>query len=251
MRRLDLESWARREHFELFSGFDWPHFGFCANVDVTPFHAFVEQNALSFNVATIFVIAKAANAIPEFRYRIRSGQVIEHDVVHPSSTIMGDDGVFGFCTLEYVDDFSVFVERATVKIADARARPRLLEEDGGRDDLLFMTAIPWVSFTSFMHPLHLHPVDSIPRFAWGKYFHDGDGLTMPLGVQAHHAVMDGLHAARLYAEVQESFRQPASALAGTAAGQSARSSGNGAFVPPVPDASHAASRRIEPTRTTV
>ena len=111
---------------------------------------------------------------------------------------------------------SNFAERAREKIARVQARPRLLEEDRDRDDLLFLTAIPWVSFTSFMHPLHLHPVDSIPRFAWGKFFGDGDGLMMPLGVQGHHALMDGLHAALFYAEVQGYFLQPSSVLASPA-----------------------------------
>lgn len=81
---------------------------------------------------------------------------------------MGEDDVFGFCTLEFVDDFSVFAESAWERIELARARLRLVGEDQDRDDLLFMTAIPWVSLTNFMHLLHLHPVDSIPRFAWGS-----------------------------------------------------------------------------------
>ena len=33
-----------------------------------------------------------------------------------------------------------------------------------------------------VHPMHFHPVDSIPRFAWGKYFQEGDTLRMPLSV---------------------------------------------------------------------
>jgi chloramphenicol O-acetyltransferase type A len=86
-----------------------------------------------------------------------------------------------------------------------------MEEDQKRDDLLFMTAIPWVSFTSFMHPLSF-PVDSVPRFAWGKFFEDGESLKMPLSVQAHHAVMDGLHMGRYFEVVQEYFQQPESVL---------------------------------------
>ena len=85
------------------------------------------------------------------------------------------------------------------------------EKIKGRDDLLFMTAIPWVSFTSFMHPLKF-PVDSVPRFAWGKFFEDGESLKMPLSVQAHHAVMDGLHMGRYFELVQEYFQQPESVL---------------------------------------
>ena len=81
------------------------------------------------------------------------------------------------------------------------------------DDLLYMTSIPWVSFTSVMHPLDLHPVDSVPRFAWGKYFKESDLLKMPLSVQAHHALMDGIHAGRFYTIVQDYLYQPDSILA--------------------------------------
>ncbi len=212
MRQLNLETWPRREHFKVFNSFDYPHFSLCANVDLTTFYPFIKQRGISFNVATVYIITRAANAIPEFRYRIRAGEVIEHEVVHPSSTIMAENDVFSFCSLEYMEDFSKFALKSVKKIALVKKRPRLLEEDQARDDLLFLTAIPWVSFTSFMHPLHLNPVDSVPRFAWGKYFREGDLLKMPLSVQGHHAVMDGLHAGRFYEEVQIYFQQPETVL---------------------------------------
>jgi chloramphenicol O-acetyltransferase type A len=71
-----------------------------------------------------------------------------------------------------------------------------------------MTAIPWVSFTSFSHPMTLHPADSIPRFAWGKFFEDTGLLKMPLSVQGHHALMDGIHMGKFYAEVQDYLHHP-------------------------------------------
>jgi len=208
MREINLDTWPRREHFEVFNTFDHPHFSLCANIELTAFYPFVKQHGISINLAIVYIITRAANAIPEFRYRIREEKVIEHQVVHPSSTILGKDDVFSFCTMEYSDDFSKFVSKATEKIERVKKRPRLREEDQGRDDLLFMTSIPWVSFTSFMHPLHWHPVDSVPRFAWGKFFKEGDHLKMPLSVQGHHAVMDGLHAGKFYEEVQDYFQNP-------------------------------------------
>jgi chloramphenicol O-acetyltransferase type A len=208
MRQIDMENWPRREQFEVFNSFDYPHFSLSVNVDLTTFYQFVKQSGISFNVATVYTVARAANAIPEFRQRIRMEKVIEHEIVHPSSTIMGKDDIFSFCSMEYFQDFPEFASRAAEKIARVKERPRLLEEDKERDDLLFMTSIPWVSFTSFMHPLHLHPVDSVPRFAWGKFFDEGDLVNMPLSVQGHHAIMDGLHAARFYSEVQGYFQHP-------------------------------------------
>ncbi len=73
-----------------------------------------------------------------------------------------------------------------------------LKDPPGRDDLLYMTAIPWVSFTSFVHPMRLHPADYVPRFAWGKYFEEGKRLKMPLSVQGHHALLDGIHMGKFY-----------------------------------------------------
>jgi len=208
MRQINMDHFPRREHFKTFGAFDYPHFNLCANVDLTQFYSYIKEHGISFNIATVYIITKAANAIPEFRYRIQAGELIEYDVVHPSSTILGKDDVFSFCTMNYIEDFSKFVERAAEKITRVKKRPRLFEENQERDDLLYLTAIPWISFTSFVHPLHWHPVDSVPRFAWGKLFDEGDCLKMPLSVQGHHAIMDGLHVGRFFEEVQGYFQQP-------------------------------------------
>jgi chloramphenicol O-acetyltransferase type A len=65
-----------------------------------------------------------------------------------------------------------------------------------------------------MHPMQLHPGDSVPRFAWGKFFKQGEYLKMPLGVQAHHALMDGIHMGRFYEGVQNVLNQPGDVLGG-------------------------------------
>jgi chloramphenicol O-acetyltransferase type A len=213
MRYIDMQTWSRRQHFQLFSAFDHPHFGMCANVDLTAFHPAVKQRGHSISVAIVYLIARAANEIPEFRYRIRAGAVVEHEIVHPSTTILTGENVFSFCTFDYTADFPTFAARATEQIALVQEQPTV-EDDVGRDDLLYMTAIPWVSFTSFMHPLHLQPVDSVPRFAWGKFFAEGESLKMPLGVQAHHALMDGLHVGRFYEKVGDYLRDPGLLLGG-------------------------------------
>jgi chloramphenicol O-acetyltransferase type A len=195
MRYIDMEAWPRREHFKAFGALDHPHFGLCANVDLTAFYPFVKQRGFSPNVAIVYVLARAANAIPEFRYRIRAGKVVEHEIVHPSTTILVGEDLFTFCTLDYLEDFSEFAARAAEQIAYVQEHPTL-EDEPGRDDFLFMTAIPWVSFTTILHPLHLDPADSVPRIAWGKFFEDDESLKMPLGVQGHHALMDGIHIGR-------------------------------------------------------
>ncbi len=207
MRSIDMQTWSRRNHFRLFSSFDHPHFNMSVNVDVTAFYPFVKRNGYSFTVSMVYVIARASNEIPEFRHRIRGDQVVEHEIVNPSFTILTDKDLFGFCASEYVEDFSEFSRRAAKNIADVKAHSDL-EIDAENDDVLFMTSIPWVTFTSFAHPMQLHPADSIPRFAWGKYFKESDTWKMPLSVQGHHAIMDGIHMGRFYEKVQDYLHHP-------------------------------------------
>jgi len=207
MRKIDMQSWSRREHFELFSNFNHPHFNMCANIDLTRFQPYVKEHGISFTAAIVYVISRAANAIPEFRYRIRGGDVIEHKTVSPSVTILIENDLFSFCTIDYSEDFSQFAGRAAKVMAEVKEHPTLKDEPG-RDDLLFMTAIPWVSFTSFAHPMRLHPTDTVPRFAWGKFFDDGGLLKMPLSVQGHHALMDGIHMGKYYAILEEFLLDP-------------------------------------------
>lgn len=207
MRHINMDTWQRREHFKVYSTWDYPHFNMCANIDLTTFNHFIKQHDISFNVAIIYIVSRAANDIPEFRYRIRGGKVIEHEIVHPSTTILTDQDLFTYCHLDYIENFSLFATNAIEQIAQVKRKPTL-EDPPGRDDLLFMTTIPWVSFTSFMHPIDFSPVDSVPRFAWGKFFIDGELFKMPLSVQAHHALMDGIHMGRYFNKIQDYLHDP-------------------------------------------
>jgi chloramphenicol O-acetyltransferase type A len=207
MRYIDMQTWSRRNHFRVFSTFNHPHFNMCVNVDMTAFYPFVKRHGYSLTVSMVYVISRASNAIPEFRQRIRGDQVVEHEIVSPSFSILTDVDLFSFCAVEYAEDFREFTQRAAKIIADVKAHPDL-KADPEKDEMLYMTSIPWVSFTSFTHPMQFHPADSIPRFAWGKSFQEGDTLKMPLSVQGHHAVMDGIHMGRFYETIQEYLHQP-------------------------------------------
>ncbi|TLN02146.1 chloramphenicol acetyltransferase, partial [bacterium] len=100
-----------------------------------------------------------------------------------------------------------FAALATERIAQVQAEP-VLSDEPGQDDLLFMTSVPWVTFTSILHPIHMHPADSVPRIAWGRFVTREGRTWMPVAVQAHHALLDGLHVGRYYQRIQELFDHP-------------------------------------------
>ena len=112
MRTINNETWSRREHFELFSGYGYPHWGLCANVDMTAFYPFIKQNGYSLTIAIVYVVTRVSNAIPEFRYRIRDDKVIEHEVVNPGFTFLAEEDAFSFCFVNYTEKFLEFSARA-------------------------------------------------------------------------------------------------------------------------------------------
>ena len=206
MKNIPLEEWPRKEHYQFFRDFDYPYFSLCADMDVSIFTPMIKAHKISFTAAMMYLIARVANGIPEFRQRIREEGPIEHPVVHPSATILSRDDLFTFCTVKYESEFREFIRKAEREIALVKEQPGL-EEKIQDDSMLFMSSIPWVSFTSFHHPLKLHPADSVPRFAWGKYRQERDRVVMPLSVQGHHALMDGLHVGLFYRDFQELLDQ--------------------------------------------
>lgn len=207
MRILDIENWARRDHYKYFKEFDYPHFNICANVDITKLRKFVKEKDISFFIAFLYAAVKAANSVKEFRYRIRGDQVVEHEKVSPSFTLMTSKDVFSFCEVDFNDSFKAFLEDASRKMNEKKDKISL-EDEPGRDDLLFITCIPWVSFTSIAHPIHMHPGDCIPRISWGKYFADHEKILLPLSVQAHHALVDGSHVGEYFMNIQKILDNP-------------------------------------------
>ncbi len=62
---------------------------------------------------------------PEFRWRIRGDRVIEHEVVHPSASIMTTGDLFSFCTIRYNQKFPEFHTNAQATIAYIKQHPIL------------------------------------------------------------------------------------------------------------------------------
>ena len=217
MRVIEQENWPRREHFHLYSGFEFPHISICVQLDITELWANRDRAGASPTVALVYAITKAANRVPELRQRIRGEQVVEHEVIHPLITVLGDDDLFGVVTLAYDACFATFASKAAESLAKAKEGasldefPHDQEGEFARDDLLSITILPWLAFTSFS--LTRKPqVDCIPLVAFGKVQTAGDCYQLPFFVNFHHALADGLHIARLVQFIEEEARELAGSL---------------------------------------
>ena len=209
MRYVDIESWNRRAQFEFFKQYDLPFFNICSELDVTALHETVKARRQSFFAVSLYCSLRAANEIEEFRYRIRDNRVIVHDVVHAGSTVLNDDETFSFCYFDYSKDFGVFEANMNNVLTEHRTTDGGLNPQDDRDDMIHYSVVPWIRFTSVSHPRRLRPMDSVPKIVFGQYHESAKRLCIPISVEVHHAMMDGLHVAR-YLELVQHYANNAS-----------------------------------------
>jgi len=155
-----------------------------------------------------YLALKAANEIEPFRYRLRQGQVLVHDVINGGTTFMLPNETFTLLYFDYAESFSKFMEGATravdeIRTGDWAFRPK--HEDDAR---IHCTTLPWIAFTSFSHARRWGRQDSVPKISFGKFIKEKDRTLLPFSVEVHHSLMDGLHVGRYIARIEEMLAKP-------------------------------------------
>lgn len=212
MKTIELSSWPRKTHFNFFRSFQHPHIAVCTHVDAATYCRSVRDEGISLFLALTFAATRAANAVPEFRTRMRftadgTATVVEHELVHPTVTVPITGNRFNFCMLEYASKFSHFSALAQPRLQTAQAQDGLFDDSAGRDDVVYMTSAPWVSFTSATLPLY-GPEDCVPRVVWGKLGRPGAAHALPILLMVHHALADAWHLSQFLERFQEILSAP-------------------------------------------
>lgn len=205
---LDLDTWPRRQVFEFYRNFDKPYFNVCVRLDVTKLVSELKKHpGISVALTYHYFALKAANEIEQFRYRLRDGRVLVHEVINGGTTLMLPNETFTLVYFDYAKTFAEFIGPAQRAVEETRNaggfHPR--HEDDAR---IHCTTLPWISFTSFSHARNWRREDSVPKISFGKFTKENDRTVMPFSVEVHHALVDGLHVGRYIARIEEMLAQP-------------------------------------------
>ena len=204
MTELDIENWARKEHFHFFRQFEEPFFGITVRLDCTEAYQTAKKTNTSFFLYYLHQILRAVNEVACFRYRIRQDRVVIHDRIHASATINREDGTFDFSLLPFSPDFKRFSKDAQSEIDRIRGTSGLNLGVAG-DDVIHFSAVPWLDFTSLSHARRFSYPDSCPKLSVGKLTERDGRLGMPLSIHAHHALMDGRDVATFIKYLKDSL----------------------------------------------
>jgi chloramphenicol O-acetyltransferase type A len=205
---LDLANWSRRQLFEFFIGYTNPYFNVCTSVDVTKLLALVRgRPGVKFSLAIHYFALRIANEIEPFRYRLKDEKVFVYDVINGGTTVLLPNESFTYAYFDYQRDFEKFIAAMGKAVDNVRTGSGELKPTM-RDDVIYHTTLPWISFTSFAHARTSGRGDSIPRIVFGKFTQENDRMMMPISVEVHHALMDGLHVGRYLGRMEEALSEP-------------------------------------------
>lgn len=200
-RKIDLERFPRRAHFDYFRSLAYPYVGVTVDVDISCLMEARRESGAPFFLTLLYHVSRAANTIPELRQRIWGDDILEYAWCPTSHTVAKPDGTYAYCNLWANTSFDAFLTDA-IQRQEACKRNGSIEESAEASlSCLFVTSLPWLQYTALVQPAP-NPADSNPRISWGKRFARGKRTMIPMSLLCHHALVDGLHLSRFYDALQ-------------------------------------------------
>lgn len=198
-KKLDMEQYPRKAHFDYFRSLAYPYVGVTVDVDVTELARACKEE--SFYLMFMHAAALAADGIPEFRQRIQGDGIIQFKECPTSHTEMKGDGTYCYCTLHHHMPLAEYLEQAKEKREWCREHGNL-EEDEDVLGIHFISTLPWLHYTSLIQPV-AGGDESNPRITWGAYqVNDKGRYIMPVSILAHHGLVDGMHLGLFYQKLE-------------------------------------------------
>lgn len=192
MRKLELDTWERREIFTYMSTLSDPFYTVGFNVDVTNVYQYTHRNKLSFYYALVYLATQAINEVPAFLSDIRDGEVVVLDRRSPSfCDLRQGSEAFYIVDMLLGDDLDGFCREAREK---SFAQTTLFPKDRPADEAwIYFSCLPWLDLTCVTNERDFDPDDTVPRLSWGKYVSYDGRKKLNLSLEVNHRFIDGFH----------------------------------------------------------
>lgn len=223
---LDINTYPRKAHLEYFMTMMQPQFDITSEVDITELKDYCRKKGCSFFLTFLHVVALSADSVPELRRRIHriegagkgtkdselsmpeygiDYEVREYSEGPTSHTESTGNELYCYCALHHHMPWDEYINVATGKQKTARDSGTL-EEDKEIEAFYFVSCVPWLHYSEVVHPM-IDKYDSNPKISWGKYKEDFRGrFMMPLTLAAHHGLVDGIHVAKFYDNIEKNMK---------------------------------------------
>jgi|SRR5690554_479106 len=205
MKIIEINNWRGRKHYLWFKKYPVHYYGITKTIDISGFIKYIKANSLSFFIPFMYLIHLALNDVEEFRLRVVDEKVILYDIIHPSYTIMTEEGIFDNCEHDFSNNFKTYYAEGLGAIEHAKkaVRQNKSYNDLSIMDQYYFTSVPWIDFSSVTHPMPDDDTAFVPRITWGKYYKKNEKFIISLNLHVSHALVDGYPLAQAFIKIQE------------------------------------------------
>ena len=201
MREIDLTTWDRAIHYQVFRNRVQPHYCVSFDLDITKFREKVREKGFSFTFSFMYAVTKCANQIENFRYRFVNGKPVIFDTINTSVTYLNKETeLFKVVNIPMQSSLDEYV---TLAKRTEENQSEYFTTSGMGNDIYQFSPLPWVSFTHISNTDTGDKDSATPIFHWGKYYERDGKILLPFSVQVHHSFVDGLHIGKLAQILQE------------------------------------------------
>lgn len=205
MRYSVVTDYYRQTQFDYYRQYRNPFYSMTIELDATELKSFIDQHGYRTYLNLCYFFTRAAQPLEDFRYRVRDGELVLYDRLHPGLTVPAANGTYSWADFEFHEDAHVFNRSANQRWPSPDEPPNMTPLE--HDNQIYFTAIPGGVFTGFTHPSN-DPADGALRVAFGALVERDERIVVPVGIQANHVFVDGLALGRLCRRAQDAFSAP-------------------------------------------
>ena len=198
-KELNPKDTTRAMAYELWMKAPNPMVIFFKTLDVTNLIRISKRNGMKFNMLLDYCIGKAAVGVKEFYILPVGEKLIQYDKIAVNTIVKNKDGEVSSCDILYVEDLEEYNKqylKYTVQVAE-----NCQDRDLSNDSMVIGTSA--IIDTELDGAVGMNSgIFNNPFIIWGRYKKKWFRYYLTLSFQFHHTQMDGAHAGRFLANLQ-------------------------------------------------
>ncbi len=199
-REVNPKDTTRAMAYEFWMKAPNPMVTFFKTLDVTKLIRMSKKKGLKFNMLMDYCIGRAAVGVKEFYLLPVGEKLMQYDTIAVNTIVKNKDGEVSSCDILFTEDLAKFNEDY-VKYT-AQTAETCTDRDLSEDSMVIGTSA--IVDTEIDGAVGMNSgIFNNPFIIWGKYRKKWFRYYLPISFQFHHTQMDGAHAGRFLANLQD------------------------------------------------
>ncbi|MBQ3611301.1 MAG: chloramphenicol acetyltransferase [Firmicutes bacterium] len=203
-REINPKDTSRASAYELWLNAPNPMVTFFKTLDVTNLIKMSKKKNMKFNMLLDYCIGKAAVRVKEFYILPVGDKLIQYETIAVNTIVKNKADEVSSCDILYKDDLDSFNHdymKYTAEVAET-----LQDRDLSETSMVIGTSA--IIDTEIDGAVGMNSgIFNNPFIIWGKYRKKGFRYYLPISFQFHHTQMDGAHAGRFLAKLQDAIEE--------------------------------------------